>query len=88
MRILTDEPKRLSNLDKHGLDFDELTLEFFESAVTYPAKRGRFRAVGNLDREPPWTVIFSVLGTEAISVVSMRYASRKERKDARKKASE
>ncbi len=88
MRITWDESKRLSNLDKHGLDFGDLTEEFFESAVIYPARHGRLRAVGNLNHEPPWTVIFSVLGSEAVSAVSMRYASRKERDDARKKASE
>jgi uncharacterized DUF497 family protein len=24
-----DEPKRLANLDKHGLDFEQLTQDFF-----------------------------------------------------------
>jgi uncharacterized DUF497 family protein len=38
--ILWDEPKRLSNLDKHGLDFTTLTEEFFDDAVIVGAKLG------------------------------------------------
>jgi uncharacterized DUF497 family protein len=87
MIIKWDERKRLSNLDKHGLDFAALTPEFFEKAVIFPGKQGRLRAVGNLERRPPWTVAFALLGAEAVSVISMRHASKKEREDARKKAS-
>jgi uncharacterized DUF497 family protein len=88
MVLTWDESKRLSNLDKHGLDFAALTPEFFERATIYPARRGRLRAVGSLDRGTRWlTVVFANLGTEGLSVVSMRFASKKEREDARKKTS-
>ena len=42
------------------------------------ARHGRFRATGNFGGSV-LVVIFAPLGTEAISVVSMRLASRKER---------
>ncbi len=76
--ITWDEPKRLSNLDKHGLDFAKLTLEFFREADLRPAKAGRSTAIGRLDANIV-VVIFASLGSEAISVISMRPASQKER---------
>lgn len=79
MKIVWDEPKRLANLDKHGMDFDDLTLDFFEQAIVYPAKAGRFVAVSRLNNQVVAAVIFKPLGSEAISVISMRPASRGER---------
>ncbi len=38
MRLVWNEPKRRSNLDKHGLDFADLTLEFFQNAVISSAE--------------------------------------------------
>ena len=78
MRIVWDEPKRLANLDKHDLDFADLTLAFFEEAVIVPARNRRLAAIGRL-ADGTLTVIFFQLGTEAISVISMRPASAKER---------
>ncbi len=46
MIIVWDEPKRLANIDKHGLDFADLSLEFFERALIRPAKRGSCRPSG------------------------------------------
>ena len=77
--IVWDEPKRRANIDKHGLDFADLTLEFFESATVYPARGHRLVAVGWLDTRLVVTVIFKPLGAEAVTVISMRPASRKER---------
>jgi uncharacterized protein len=37
MRILWDEPKRLANLDKHGLDFADLDEAFFDHALVVPS---------------------------------------------------
>jgi uncharacterized DUF497 family protein len=80
MRIAWDEPKRLANIDSHeGLDFADLTIDFFESAKVIPAKGGRHIAVGRLDGSV-LVVVFQVLGGEAVSVISMRRANRKERK--------
>jgi len=80
-RIALDRVLResLSNIAKHGFDFAALHEAFFDRSVFYPAKLGRFRAIGSLgDRMV--TVIFSPLGAEAISVVSMRPASVTERR--------
>ena len=79
MKIVWDENKRRSNLAKHGLDFADLKLEFFESSTIYPAKLGRSLAIGEFDGEMVAAVIFRPLGQEALSVVSMRPASLKER---------
>lgn len=79
MKIVWDEPKRLANIDKHGLDFREVTLGFFEAAVIRPARLGRYKAIGILD-DGTIAVIFATLGREALSIVSMRPASPQERK--------
>jgi len=79
MEILWDEPKRQANLKKHGLDFAELDLAFFEGAVLYPARSPRLRAIG-LFGDRMITVIFRPLGSEAVSVISMRPASIVERR--------
>jgi uncharacterized DUF497 family protein len=38
MRIVWDEPKRLTNLRKRQLDFADLSLEFFSNALVVQAK--------------------------------------------------
>ena len=80
MKIVWDEPKRQINLDKHGLDFADLTIDFFEAARVEPAKQDRFLAVGELNGVAVIAVVFRPLGSEALSVISMRPASRNERK--------
>jgi uncharacterized DUF497 family protein len=39
MKIVWDEPKRLANLDKHGLDFADLNETFFENALVFVLSR-------------------------------------------------
>lgn len=60
------------------MDFTDLDIEFFLGAVVLPAKDGRHMAIGRLNGAT--TVVFVTLGGEAISIVSMRAASVKERK--------
>lgn len=79
MKIVWDEPERLTNLVKHGLDFADLDAAFFSEAALGPADQGRFVAIGEC-AGVAITVVFRPLGAEAISVISMRPASRKERK--------
>lgn len=84
MRIVWDEPKRRSNLATHGFDLADADLLDWDDTMIvpgHPARDGRprFRAIGLLDDELV-TVVFSPLGTEAISVISMRPASNAERK--------
>lgn len=79
MKITWDEPKRQRNLAKHGLDFAELTVEFFVEARVGRAKQDWFLAIGELAGARIVAVIFRPLGSEAIAVISMRRASRRER---------
>lgn len=79
-----DEVKRDSNLELHGLDFADAHLFEWEGAhisQTYASRTGRRRlqATG-LFFGQVITIVFSPLGTEAYSIVSMRHASRKERR--------
>lgn len=48
MKVVWDEPKRLANLDKHGLDFADLTEAFFDDALVVPShnKSRRWVAIG------------------------------------------
>lgn len=79
MIIAWDEPKRQSNLAKHGFDFADLNEEFFLAARIVDAKQHRLMAIGEFNGELIIAVVFAPLGTEAISVVSMRRASGRER---------
>lgn len=78
MKIVWDEPKREWTLENRGFDFADLDPEFFLSAYVEPAKDGRLKAIGEF-KGALVAVIFKPLGSEAISVVSMRRAGRKER---------
>jgi uncharacterized protein len=79
MIIVFDEYKRIENLNKHGFDFADLTAEFFAAATITDAKHGRMIAIGFL-YEGVISTVYAKLGREAISIISMRSASRKERK--------
>ncbi len=79
MKIVWDEPKRLANIQKHGLDFSDLTEMFFVDALFLPSRDRRWRGIGASDHGVI-CVVFAKLGSEGISVVSMRRASASERK--------
>jgi uncharacterized DUF497 family protein len=79
MLIVWDEPKRLANIANHEMDFADLDEAFFESSVIVPVKFNRLAAVGRY-RNGIILVVFVKLGAEAFSVISMRPASRKERR--------
>jgi uncharacterized DUF497 family protein len=79
VKIVWDEPKRIANLDKHGLDFADLDLRFFLSAILRPARSGRVMAIGRF-ADGTLVVIFARLGAEALSVISMRPAKVTERR--------
>ena len=79
MKIAWDEPKRLANIEKHGLDFADLNETFFDSALVLPSHNKRWRGIGKNIRGVI-VVVFVTLGKEAVSVISMRPASRLERK--------
>jgi uncharacterized protein len=79
MKIVWDEPKRLANVEKHGLDFAMLDAEFFLDSIIEPAKVGRLKAIGRIAAGVV-SVIFVRLGSEGISVISMRPANPDERR--------
>ena len=79
MNILWDEPKRLANLAKHGLDFADLNETFFDSALVVASYNRRWAGIGKNIRGVI-VVVFVTLGKEAVSVISMRPASKNERK--------
>jgi uncharacterized protein len=80
MIIVWDEIKRHANIGKHGLDFARLNEDFFLDAVIRPVKLGRYSAIGRLE-DGTIAVIFLRLGSEGLSVISMRPVSAKERKE-------
>jgi uncharacterized DUF497 family protein len=81
MKIVWDEPKRVANFAKHGLDFADLDETFFDSALVIPSHNSskRWVAIG-VSIRGVIVVVFARLGREGISIVSMRPASRNERK--------
>ena len=79
MVITWDNAKRLANIFKHGLDFADLDEDFFGNAVVVRARPPRFTAIGRLRNATVVVAIFGPLGAEAISVISMRRANKKER---------
>ncbi|MER8973154.1 MULTISPECIES: BrnT family toxin [unclassified Mesorhizobium] len=79
MKIVWDEPKRLANIDKHGLDFAALDDEFFLASTIRTAKAGRLMAIGRII-DGIVAVVFARLGSEGISIISMRPASPAERR--------
>jgi uncharacterized protein len=71
-------------LKKHGFDFTEAALLDWAGAVLEPAKadqfgRQRFKAIGLFSGSIA-SIIFAMLGSEAISIISFRPASAEERK--------
>ena len=86
MKIVWDEPKRLSNIAKHHLDFTEMELGFdFGAALVIPARssrtgRSRQTLVGDLRGTLLVAAIVSPLGSEALSIVSLRPANKKEQR--------
>ncbi|CAN7623903.1 BrnT family toxin [Neorhizobium tomejilense] len=83
MKIMWDEPKRLANLEKHGFDFADVSDLDWASAVIEEGKpdalgKRRLKAIGYF-RDGTAAAIFATLGTEAISIISFRPASEKER---------
>jgi len=83
MKIVWDEPKRLANLDKHGLDFADVIFFDWHNAIIDASQSKhrppRFKAIGHF-ADGIAVVIYASLGTEAISIVSFRPASAKERR--------
>jgi uncharacterized DUF497 family protein len=61
------------------LDFADLNETFFDKALVLPSYHRRWAGIGKNTRSVI-VVVFVTLGKEAVGVVSMRPASRNERK--------
>ncbi|NEU13763.1 hypothetical protein G3T14_16720 [Methylobacterium sp. BTF04] len=85
MLIVWDELKRETNLAKHGLDFADFSTRFdFEAAVQVDANAvasgpARFKLIGEFEGRLVVAAILAPLGTEALALISLRRASRRER---------
>ncbi len=79
MKIVWDEPKRIANLRKHGLDFGDVVFFEWETALIETTHSRRLKAIGYFE-DGTAVVIYAELGVEAISIISFRTASDKERK--------
>ncbi|OAS22236.1 hypothetical protein A5481_19915 [Methylobacterium platani] len=85
MKIVFDESKRQANLAKHGFDFADFERCFHrEGAMTVPTRpslvgRPRLNLIGRWNDQIVVLAVVSPLGSEALSLVSLRHASPKER---------
>ncbi|MGD0843107.1 MAG: BrnT family toxin [Geobacteraceae bacterium] len=80
MRYQWDERKRLSNLEKHGLDFFDVGVVFDSPHVEVPSSHGseiRFLVVGTFKGR--FVTIVYTMRDEAIRVISFRRARHEER---------
>ncbi|MBO3761084.1 BrnT family toxin [Ciceribacter sp. L1K22] len=84
MKIVWDEPKRRANLEKHGFDFADVSELDWENAIIEDGRpdadgRRRLKAIGYF-RDGTAAVVFALLGSEAISIISFRPANDRERR--------
>jgi hypothetical protein len=79
-----DERKRQSNLEKHGVDFADTAAFDWDTAVMlederFPYDEQRFIAVGWMKNDLH-TMAFSMLEENAIRVITLRKATKQERR--------
>lgn len=79
MKITWDEAKRIANLHKHGFDFEDVYFFDWKNAVITTSHGGRFKAIGYYE-DGTAVVVYALLGSEAVSIISFRPASNTERK--------
>lgn len=85
MKIVFDEPKRQATLAKHGFDFADFERCFDrETALVLPTRpsrtgRARYLFIGCWNGEVVVLAVVSPLGSEALSLVSLRRADEQER---------
>ena len=59
-------------------DFADVTVAIFDAGLVQAASNNRYRVIGIIDSRA-MAMIFKPLGSEAISILSLRPASRRER---------
>ena len=81
MLVVWDEPKRLANLAKHGLDFAEFEEGFdlgrcaIQETRASRTGRVRFKLIGRFKGRIVTAAVVSPLGSEALAIVSFRRAN-------------
>ena len=60
------------------MDFADLNARFFDTALVRKARLNRYQAIG-VNMRGVISVVFAVYGAEAVSIISMRAASKAER---------
>lgn len=86
MLVVWDELKRQTNIAKHGLDFAAFEVGFdFDGALVDAANPSaigadRYKLIGEFEGRLVVAAIIAPLGTEALSLISLRRASRRERR--------
>jgi uncharacterized protein len=84
MRFEWDEPKRLANLAKHGLDFRRAVEVFDRSNFTYSsARRHEVRSVTIGVAHGRLVAVIWTGRSDAVRVISMRRARREEERQYR-----
>lgn len=79
MNIVWDETKRAANLLKHGIDFADIAAGFpFHTALLRKSHSNRWSAIARSEAGV-LIVVFAFLGSDGLSLISARRASRKER---------
>jgi len=88
MKVEWDEAKNRSNIKKHGLDFADAEEMFAGILLVYPDLRkdyGERRWIGiGAIRDRTAVVVFAERGPEAIRIISLRKAARREREQYEK----
>ena len=84
MKITWDEAKRQANIEVHGYDFVDAERFPWDRAKVRETRRSRygnrrFQASAPMDGQLV-SIVFGTLGTQGVSVVSMRPAGKKERR--------
>lgn len=86
MRFAWDERKRLSNLEKHGLDFFDVGAVFEATHIVVPSahegEEERFLAIGVFAGRLV-TVVYTIR-SQAIRIISFRRARHEERRKYQK----
>jgi hypothetical protein len=86
MQFVWDEKKRLSNLEKHGLDFIDVIAVFKAPHLVIPSSyeggEKRFLAVGQL--ESRFVTVIYTHRDRAIRIISFRRARHEERQGYQK----
>ncbi len=77
-----DEAKRRTNLEKHGIDFDDVILALTEPRLeTTTVTNGELRIIARCPESGPLISVVSTMRGNASRIISARVARRNERRE-------